>query len=103
MPTETRSRTQKLESSPGFGELEVGSRALALDSDARSEELASASAAHPPAGVAGAVDRARPRDGRRRARRRRQQQRARHPASCCAWLSFLLWGGRPGREGRTEQ
>ena len=61
MPTETRSRTQKLESSPGFGELEVGSRALALDSDERSEELASASAAHPPAG---AVDRA---VGRRRA------------------------------------
>jgi putative transposase len=58
MPTETRSSTQKLKSSPGCGELEVGSRALALDSDERSEELASASAARPPAGVAGAVDRA---------------------------------------------
>jgi hypothetical protein len=47
MPIETRSRTEKLESSPGFGELEVGSRALALDSDERSEELASVSAARP--------------------------------------------------------
>jgi putative transposase len=58
MPTETRSRTQKLESSPGLGELGVGSRALALDSDERSEELASASAARPSAGVGPAVDRA---------------------------------------------
>jgi len=65
MPTETRSRTEKLESSPGFGEFEVGSRALALDCDERSEELASASAARPPAGVVGAVDRAL---SRRRAR-----------------------------------
>jgi putative transposase len=54
-----------LEGSPGFGALEIGSRALALDSDERSEELASASAARPPAGVDGAVDRA---VGRRRAR-----------------------------------
>ena len=59
MPIETRSRTEKLDSSPGFGELEVGSRALALDSDERSEELASASAARPPGGVVdAAVDRA---------------------------------------------
>ncbi len=59
MPIETRSRAEKLESSPGFGELEVGSRALALDSDERSEELASASAARPSRGVVGAaVDRA---------------------------------------------
>ena len=56
MPTETRSRTEKLESSPGFGD---GSRALALDGDERSEELASAGAARPPGGVVeAAVDRA---------------------------------------------
>ena len=39
------------------GEPEVGSRALALDGDERSEELANAGAARPPAGVVGAVDR----------------------------------------------
>ncbi|MGH2929864.1 MAG: IS256 family transposase, partial [Solirubrobacteraceae bacterium] len=44
-----------MESSREFGELEVRSRALALDGDERSEELANASAARPPAG---AVDRA---------------------------------------------
>jgi putative transposase len=51
-----------MEGSSEFGELEVGSRAAALDGDERSEELASAGAARPPAG---AVDRA---AGRRRVR-----------------------------------
>jgi putative transposase len=75
MPTKTRSRTEQtllLESSPEFGELEVNP-ASALDSDERSEELASADAARRssrvrslPAGLVDeAVDRA---SGRRWAR-----------------------------------
>jgi putative transposase len=63
MPTKTRSRTENtllLESSLG-----VMDPALALDSDERSEELASASAVRPPAGVDVAVDRV---VGRRRVR-----------------------------------
>ncbi|MGH2842207.1 MAG: hypothetical protein ACRDKL_01290, partial [Solirubrobacteraceae bacterium] len=62
MPTKTRSRSQNttlLEGSSELREIEVRSRALALDSDERSEELANASAARPPAGlVEEAVDRA---------------------------------------------
>jgi len=64
--TKTKSRTEKtllLEGSAGFGEL--GHPAPALGSDERSEELAGAGAARPPAGVDAAVDRA---VGRRRAR-----------------------------------
>ena len=75
MPTTTRSTKQKsrtttdLERSAGFGELELD-RALALDSDERSEELASASAARLPARArslpAGLVDQAIDRAGERR-------------------------------------